>query len=483
LGCISYNLGYLAKPDAIVFIAVTPLVIFFFSKYKFTKQGIVAAVGAVAIIIVSSRLRVFTTNHVLPHTDYYRTFQYFENPLVGTHAYNRIPLGLSSLWFYIEKLFFPVKLSVYYGFDEFHPFPALSDPMVIGGLLVALLLGWAIYKKKDDRGVWLFSLLLFGGTTAAFVNVLKVGPGIVAERFMFIPSMGFALVIALLLFMVLKVDVKTGLPKSARTTLYLVSGFVIILFSARIINRNPDWRSHFSIYRHDVAVSPRSAKLQSLLADAYLDRIKREKGLTQEQLNTFYDSATIAFLKSLEIYPQYSTSLNNLGMIEYMHNHDLKKASAYFERAIAIDSNYTEALFNEGSALQQLGNNAAAEKYFLLAIKSNPKYDMAYIFLSRLYSTQGNLDKILELNEGAIKKGHATDAIYVNIGKVYLVNDDTIKAIDYFNKALAYFNKNLPLCQFLQHYYTVKHDTAKAIHYKAMADSAQAFNNRAANAQ
>ena len=472
--CFSYNLGYLAKPDAIVFVAITPLVLFFFNG-----KGIKPVLISLACLIVASRARVALVNIYLPHTDYQRTFQFFENPLLGTHWYERIQLGFSTLWFYVEKLIFPVNLSVYYGYDDFHPFPPWTDITVILGIALAAGLGWLIYKKRNDRGVWLFSALLFSGTIFVFLNVIRVGPGMVADRFMFLPSVGFALLAALALYTFLKIDVKTNLPKGKATTLYLCAGLVVVLFSARVIKRNPDWKSHFSIYKHDVEVAPRSAKLQSLLADAYLDEIKKDRNLSKEQVDEYYEASYRAFSASIDIYPKYSTSLNNLGMIEYLHNHDLKKASEYFERAIATDSNYTEALFNLGSAKQQLGDNTNAEKYLLMAIKSKPSYDMAYIFLSRVYSSEGKMDKILELNEGALKNGHASDAIYVNIGKVYLVSGDTDKAIDNFNKALGYFNKNIPLCQFMTHYYQTKHDEQKTRYYQALLDSAQAFNNRA----
>ena len=528
IGCFSFNIGYLAKPDAIIFIAITPLVLYFFTAkdlrnsaiaiifliagillnwllrlamipysgvfliiamsllyYKLTKNlkgpGI-----AVVFMFISGFLRIAIVNHILPHSDYHRTFQYFENPLLGSHWYQRFQLGFASLWFYIQKLLFPKDLVSYYGYDEFQPFPKWTDSNVILGIIVAGLIIWlaykmviAIYKKHENKNIWLFSLLLFIGTLVVFINVFKVGPGIVAERFMFLPSVGFCLLISLLLFKLFKTPLKSEISFKKFTNLFIVTGLVLVGYSCRVIARNPDWKTHLSIYEHDAKEAPRSAKLQSLLAGEYIDQIKKNHTLTTDQVSSYYELAEKAFMAAVDVYPNYSTSLNNIGMIEYMYRRDMKTALNYFNRATVADTNYSDAWYNAGSAYRELNNIPMAEKYYNKTIQINPSYDMAYIALSRLYTSEGKYDKVLELNENALKKGHATDAIYVDIGKVYLVNGDTTKAITYFDKALGYFSKNEQLCQWLASYYFSKNDSVKAGHYLQLKKDASDFTQRA----
>jgi len=241
--------------------------------------------------------------------------------------------------------------------------------------------------------------------------------------------------------------------------------------------------SHLSIYEHDAKIAPRSAKLQSLLGAAYIDEIKKNKSLSADEVATMYGEAEKAFLAAVDIYPQYATSLNNAGMIEYMYYKKPDVALDYFNRAVECDSNYTDALFNVASAYRELKNYPMAEKFFLRSIAANPKYDLAYTYLSKLYSLEGKYDEVIKLNEKAIRGGHSSDAIYINIGKVYLDNRDTTMAIHYFDTALTYFNKNGVLCQWLANYYMRKKDTVKARHYSDLKNAADRFTQEAIKRQ
>lgn len=484
LGIVSLNLGVLSKIDAVLFLAITPLVLYFAitSKVKEIALDMLYMIMGLAFIFVALK-------QVLPKSNYHRTLQYFENPLVGIHWYERLQLGFSSLWFYIHKLIFPKDLIAYYGFDAFHPFPKWSDAEVLAGIMVAGIFIWFLYKlvkqfynNKFIMDIWLFALLLFLGTLFVFINVVKVGPGIVAERLVFIPSVGFALLLALLLFRAFKIPLTAEVKWKKYTNIYLVSLIVLFAYSARVIARNPDWMSHLSIYEHDAKEAPRSAKLQSLLGAGYVDEAKNP-GLTNDEKLVLYHKAETAFLASIDIYPAYFTSYNNVGMIEYMYFRKPNDALPYFYKAFQYDSTYTDAIFNLASAYREIKDYPMSEKYFLKAIQINPAYDMAYIQLSKLYSMEGKYNEVLELNQNAIKQGHGSDAVYINIGKVYLQHADTEKAIKYFDTSLTYFSKNQQLCQWLANYYIRKKDTAKAQHYAQLKYNADKLEERLKNSR
>ncbi|HTB05942.1 MAG TPA: hypothetical protein VK806_03240 [Bacteroidia bacterium] len=470
IGGISLDLGLLSKPDAYMFLAITPLVLFFIYKGKLKFPAI-----SIVSLLIAWRICARVTKHILPHSDYHRTFIFIENPLLNSHWYQRIALSFSSFWFYVSKLIFPKDLICYYGFDEMHPHPAWADITVIMGILVAGVLVYYLYKNRKDKGVIMFSLLFFSGSIFAYVNLLRVGPGIVAERFMLLPSLGFALIITILLFHFFKIKLGDKVMYNNNSTLYLILGGVILIYSGRVIARNPDWNSHMSIYEHDARLAPRSAKLQSLLASAYMEQMQKDKNMSDAKRAEYYDKAERAYQASVDIFPQYSTSWNNLGMIQYSYHKDLKTATYDFGKAIESDGNYVEALFNIAMGEQSLGDKAKAEVYFLRAIDVNPEYYMTYGYLSRLYTSEGKYNKALELNEDALKKGHISDAIYVNIGNLYIENRDTNTAVPYFEKAIGVFNKNYVLCQFLSRYYARRNDSTKANYYMNLAIEGQRF--------
>ncbi len=483
--CIFFNLGYLAKPDAVLYNVIAILVLYFFIAKPLKPIGIFYV--CISIAVFAERKIVHT---ILPSSNYHRTFLFFENPLLGTHWYQHFQLGFASLWFYMHKLIFPKDLVSYYGYNEFNPFPKWTDADVLAGLVVAGIIVWVLYKMaivffKNDKkmNIWLFSFLLFVVPLAAFVNVFKVGPGLVAERFMFIPSIGFALMASLLLYKLFKVPLKGELSWSKYKNIFIASFVIFVVYSFRVIERNPDWKTHLSVYEHDAKEAPHSAKLQSLLAAAYVDEIKNNKNLSPDEKGDLYRKAEKAFLASIDIYPNYATSLNNVGMIEYIYYKNPGAALDYFNKAIACDSNYTEALFNAASSYRELKNYPMAEEYFLKTLDVNPAYDMGYTYLTKLYTSEGKYAEALKLNENAIKKGHGSDGVYINIGKIYMENGDTGKAITYFDTALTYFSKNQILCQWLANYYMHKKDSVRAEHYLNMLKAADNFTNEAIKRQ
>lgn len=461
---VSYNLGLLSKLDEILFLAITPLILFFYYKGRLKPVLL-----SILFMLIGARGLLRFTRFVLRPSHYHRTFIFIEQPLLHTHWYQRISLGFYSLWFYIKKLIFPWQMTSYYGYAEVNPFPKWTDISVIIGIILALALLVFSIRYRKQRGILLFSLLFFAGTIFIYLNVLKVGPGIVAERFMFIPSMGFALCIALLLFRVFNQPPGNKPYGIQGQYLYMAAAGIAVVYSIRTIVRNPNWESHLSIYEHDAKSAPRSAKLQSLLASEYIHMIQLNQNLSTDDKIKYYKLAEKYYLASIDDYPEYSTSLNNLGIIQLKFHGNYDKAMDYFSRAIKTDSSYTEAWFNLGVTYETTKNLDKAEYCYKRTISTNPEYYIAYIYLTRLYFKEGMLDKVIQVNQKALNEGHVSDVFYVNLGNVYMTQGDTAKAIGYFEKAVAYYPKNTYLENVLARYYFGKKDTAKGQYYEQMA--------------
>lgn len=473
-GGISLAIGSLCKPEYILFVAITTLLIVFFTQ-KNIRTVIKYCAVSLLVMLISLRITIRFVKHILPHSDYHRTMIFIEDPTKGTHWYQRFALGFSSLWFYSKKLLFPYNLSSYYGYDAFNPFPGWMDSQVIAGICVAIILCYFIYKNIGSKNLVLFSLLLFTGTMVVFINIFQVGPGIVAERFTFLPSVGFCLLTVIVLFRLYKQPMQTKLRGDKKGYLYITVSAITLIYAIRVIMRNPDWKSHFSIYYHDAQVVPRSAKLQSLLGASYIEQVQKNKGLTNQQKRDKYDSAETCYLASVNIYHGYTTSWNNLGMLQYSYYKNLDSAINDFNIALKQDSNYTEALFNLACAYHQKNEDTLAEHYFYRTIESKPTYYLAYQYLSRMYSSQKNYDKIIELNNKALNNGNISDMIYLNLGNAYINKQDTAKAVQYLEKALTYYNKNVNVCKFLYEYYLRKNDNEKANLYYSMWKQAKEY--------
>ncbi len=519
-GCLSLGLGALCKPDALIFIPVTSLILYF-STSKETRALILSLLCLIIFIKVGNH---FIHKDVLPHTDYHRTFTYIENPLVGVHWYQKIPLAFSTVWFYLSKLLFPKDLICYYGYDAFNAFPEWTDFGVIAGILLSGVLVYFAIKNFKKKNSVLLIILLFLGTLFPYTDIYEVGAGIVAERFMFIPSIFFVLLVTYILFYILKIPVDKKPTGKMGTYGYSVIIAVSIIFAARVIARNPDWKTHQSIYLHDSMVAPRSAKLQALLAATYMETAQKLKMSDPQQkatIDSLYLEGERKYKLSVEIYPGYGTSWNNLGMIQYTLYGNLRNAILDFQKALKIDSTYSEAWFNMGTCYEILASKTndtvialrhdsslmaekkfqgdenresldehmlrckqtvqsyrdLSEKSYLLTIKMKPTYYLSYIYLSRLYFSEAKYNKVIEFDNNALDNGYQSDVVYVTLGNAYLMLKDTSNAVTYYEKSLTFYDKNYYVCGFLKKYYYQRGDMEKARYYNLKYEEAMAHKN------
>lgn len=513
-GCLSLAAGILCKPDAVIFVPITALILYFFSS-----NGLRASVSSLLVMGMSVLLLLKIINHhLLPHSSYHRLFTYIEDPLVGVHWYQKFPLAFSTVWFYISKMVFPKNLISYYGYNAFNAFAKWTDLSVMAGILLTILLIYLIIKNARNKAL-LFILLFFAITAFPYTDITEIGPGIVAERFMFIPSVGFLFLVTYLLFYVLKIPVDKKPSGRAATYGYAFTITVLALFSGRVLARNGDWKSRESLYVHDTRVAPNSAKLQALLGGSYyVDAQQRQASNPQQRADiiALYNKAWEAYKRSVEIYPQYVTSWNNIGMIGYLLNGNAPAAISSFEKAIKIDSTYTEAWLNLGICYEGLARRAidtlrhdsavidrkdfymnetpasihekmdscksrieiyrtVSERSYLHAIESSPNNTMAYVYLANLYSSEEQYHKIVEMDSTAIKKGYRSSPLYITLGNAFIMLRDSDHAAQCYEKSLRFNTKNYYIANFLQQYYYKKGDMRKADYYKQVYDYAMSI--------
>ena len=493
------------------------VLVFLFLRYpKIIKPLLITTVCMVYAILLGNH---FIIKNILPHTDYHRTFIFIENPLVGVHWYHKIPLALSTVWFYISKLLFPKDLISYYGYDAFNSFPAWTDFGVIAGALIAVALIYLVIVNIKKKSPLLLLLLLFGGTLFPYTDLFQVGAGIVAERFMFIPSVFFVLLITYAGFYLLKLPIDKKPAGERVLVLYILVPILCVASIIRVVIRNPDWKTHQTLYAHDVTEAPRSAKLQSLLAATYIEeaqKLKAQNPPPMDKIRALFQSGDSAYQKSLDIYPQYGTTWNNKGMIQYTLYGNLTNAITDFKRALDIDTAYSEAWFNLGAcqeavaqkindtitALQSdsiaivehayhgTGTKEAiyrklngcryrlqlirdgAENSYLRTINLKPLYYQAYFYLTRVYFAEARYDKEIVFDSNVIKKGYQNDMVYVTMGNAYMMMHKPEKAINAYEISFRYFDKNYVVCNILKKYYGEKGDTVKYRYYSHKLDTA-----------
>ncbi|MBN2669419.1 MAG: tetratricopeptide repeat protein [Bacteroidales bacterium] len=80
----------------------------------------------------------------------------------------------------------------------------------------------------------------------------------------------------------------------------------------------------------------------------------------------------------------FSTSYHNIGYIYLLYSNDLDTAIMYFDKAIAVDYNYSEAYTNKGYALELLKKYNDAFVEYQTAVKLDPQNTLAQEGLKRI---------------------------------------------------------------------------------------------------
>ena len=194
---IIYLLAYFSKESAIVFLAIFPLTLYFFTNSSPKKLIIVIAVIFVALILAR-----YTPKLYLPKPE--REVFFFENPLsFHPGLIRRFGTGMMSLLFYLRILIFPHPLLFYYGYNTI-PIVPLTNAMAIFSLLVHLALFVFAVMKLKQKYIMSFIILFYLICISMFSNLVKPAMGIVGERYCYASSVAFCLALAYGIFILLK---------------------------------------------------------------------------------------------------------------------------------------------------------------------------------------------------------------------------------------------------------------------------------------
>jgi hypothetical protein len=149
---------------------------------------------------------------------------------------------------YVRLLFFPLRLSADYSPNFLEPVPALTPEGAAG--LATVLLGILLAIRARDRAPLVsFGLAWVGGTLLVIANILVPTGVVLAERSMYVPSVGVVLMLGWAAGSV------TGKRRLAAA---LLAGLVVGLGMARTVTRVPVWSSRGGFFLRLVKDAPGS---------------------------------------------------------------------------------------------------------------------------------------------------------------------------------------------------------------------------------
>lgn len=393
---IYFFLAFLCKEGTIVMLAVIPLVLVMFTAVRKTD------VIKISFLLFSAAfLFILLRTNALGGFAVGKKFLVQENVLVSApDLLTRLATICEVMLMYIRLMVFPHPLSSDYSFREIslsswsHPVPWISLLFYIAIALLAIRL----YNKNRLVS---FAILFFLGSIALYTNLLMTIGSLFAERFLYVPLLGFTVFLSWALLKLAKIPLyvenknSTGIF-SAQNQKVLVMLVVIMLPCAyATIARNGDWKTTVRLFSKDVLHAPGSA----LLHYNYANELKAEQAPKETDAasrNAVYDSAIYHYKRALEIYPGYLEVNEQLGLAYYYRGND-SAAFEYVTKAIALEPLRSTAYNSLGTLyFEKKKDFSKALELYLHAVKLNPNYIDGWRNVGAAYGTLGQFDKAME---------------------------------------------------------------------------------------
>ncbi len=186
-------------------------------------------------------------------------FPFYDNPIVGAGFVAGRLTALQVMGKYVALLVWPARLSSDYSWAQIPPVGGgATDWLAFVALAAALGAGVLVWRGNRN------ALFVAGAALLAFLptsNLLFPIGTIMAERFLYLPSIAFAAAVVAAVYAAGK---RAGDERVMPVLLCLIA----TAFAVRTWVRNLDWRDDLSIGRAAVQASPASFKSHKLLAYA-----------------------------------------------------------------------------------------------------------------------------------------------------------------------------------------------------------------------
>lgn len=446
LGALCLFLALLAKENAITFVVIIPLSLYFFTQAK-VREYLWASLPylGVALIFLFIRSSILGLSLGEPSGELMNNpFLRFEN---GRYVSIGFPAKMATVVFalgkYVQLLFFPHPLTHDY-YPRHIELMSWSDPLVL--LSLVFYLGIIVYAIRGlfQRDILAYAILFFLITISLVSNIVfSIGTNL-AERLLFMPSVGFSLAVAVLLNRLAKWQ--NAWRPLTQFKQYYLPGLLLLLFcvglSAKTILRNQAWKDNFTLFTTDIKISKNSAKLRNAVGGELITQYHdvEDIGLRESKLR----EAIGHLSEAIRIHPTYKNAYLLLGNA-YYYLHEFEASIQSYQRALELDPGYEEAIRNLGITYrdggkfygEQRGNLAKALQYLNQALRYMPKDYETLRLLGVANGMGGNSQQAIDYFQRAAEANpEAADAWY-NLGTAHLAAGNLEEGTAFRQKAIS----------------------------------------------
>ncbi|UCG86803.1 MAG: tetratricopeptide repeat protein [Gemmatimonadota bacterium] len=250
-----------------------------------------------------------------------------------------VMLPVSLKW--LELLFIPVRLSADYSLRHLVPAPVFG-PVHASALLIWILLFLCIWRAKGAVPALAFGAALFVVTVSVVSNIVVPIGVLLAERLLFLPSIGWAVAVGGLL---VALESRMGMGRPRRVLWFAVA-LVVVLFAVRSATRALVWYDKEVFFTQLLRDAPQSFRAHWVIGDMAFERGDSAVGEREMSI-------------ALRLNPDHPHLLEEFGL-RYETTGRYQPAIPLLARAVAVDSTRLSSALPLARALARTGRATEA---------------------------------------------------------------------------------------------------------------------------
>ncbi len=343
-----FFLALMSKESPITLVVIVPMTLFVFTRAdarSIARVLVPIAIGAGVYLAIRGSVLTSQTGS--------GAISLIDNSLIAAPDFlHREATAFRIAGTYIRMLFIPHPMSSDYSYPQI-PIVGFGDPYAAGALVLYVALGlFSVWRtvKRDAIG---YGILFYLVSIALVANVVFLTRSTMADRFLYAPSLGFCIVLVLLL---------ARLP----TRLFVgIVAAILIVFAALTLQRNPDWKNDTTLFAADSRHAPNSARVHFLYGNHMLQELK-QGNVPPNRQQAYYSIALTEFRRAIQLYPSYAEPHMGIGDT-YAFGQDIPAATKWFEEMVARNPRFAPGYMSLSGLYASQGDSVHAREYRMKA--------------------------------------------------------------------------------------------------------------------
>lgn len=412
---VSMFLGLMAKENAITFLAVIPLTVYFFTDAKqkdYFWTLLPSFIATIIYIIIRTNVIGYLLNSGVVIDDL------MNDPFIGMTGAQRFATIIYTLGEYLRLLVFPHPLT--HDYYPYHvPMMDFGKPGTLISLAIYIAMAYLFFKLWRKKSIYAWSIGFYIVTLSIVSNLVFSVGSFMNERFIFIPSIAFSLVSA----WVLVRHGFNGEKPWMKYAAYAVLAVLVAGYTFKTYDRIPAWKDSLSLNGQAAMVSGKSARANCFMATA-LYEVARDTSDESVKRQLFQEAEYYA-KKALEIYPKYLAAnqiYSGIVAEKYLRDNNIEQLFSEYEKILDARPE-TEYVYQFSEYLsKRIPPERMAKFYYKVAYENMVQKQMEY-------------PRAVQYLKLAEKIAPNDPLIVYALGQALFKGGDQVQGTEYLNRA------------------------------------------------